>query len=102
MADFTIRVELHGASATDYETLHLFLAGIGCRREIGGTDASGALGVWILPSAEYDYSDASRSAFQVRDMVKLVADQVKPESWVLVTEVKNRAWSTRRIRSGTV
>lgn len=102
MADFTIRVELHSASGTDYETLHLLMAGLGCRREINGTDASGARGVWVLPSAEYDYSDMSRSAFQVRDMVKLIADQVKPESWVLVTEVKNRAWSTRKVRSGTL
>lgn len=100
MSDFTIRVELHNANPTDYETLHILMASIGCRREIGGSDASGSQGVWILPSAEYDYTNASLTAFQVRDLVKSVSDRVRPDSWVLVTEVKNRAWSTKKIRSG--
>lgn len=100
MANFTIRVELHGADPVDYETLHALMATIGCVRELTGTDASGGIGVWMLPTAEYDYTDPTRNAFQVRDLVKVIADRARLGAWVLVTEVKDRAWNTKKIRSG--
>lgn len=100
MANFTIRVELHNATGDDYDLLHKLMAGVGCNREISGSDSAGNPGVWALPTAEYDLADGSRSVAEVRDLVKNLADRVKQGSWVLVTEVKSRSWTTRKLRSG--
>jgi hypothetical protein len=101
MSSFTVRVELHNASGQDYELLHARMEQRGFKREITGTDTSGSQGVWALPTAEYDYSSATETAFQVRDVVKAIANTVKSDSWVLVTQVQgnNRAWSTVKLRS---
>jgi hypothetical protein len=99
MSQFTVRVELHHATSADYDTLHDKLDFYGFSREIAGTDASGIGGTWILPTAEYDYSDDTKTAPEVRDLVKLLADSVKIGAWVLVTEVKTRSWTTKKIRS---
>jgi hypothetical protein len=99
MSSFTVRVELHNATGADYEILHTRMEQRGFKREIGGTDSSGSPGVWALPTAEYDYQSTTESAFQVRDNAKAIAETVKIGSWVLVTEVQNRAWSTVKLRS---
>jgi len=99
MSQFTVRVELHQASSADYENLHERMASHGFNREISGVDASGIGGVWILPTAEYDYSDDAQSAEQVRNLAKTIADSVKTGAWILVTEVKTRSWTSKKIRS---
>jgi len=96
MAQFTIRVELHGATAEQYETLHQRMETAGFHRAIAGVDASGQQGWWQLPTAEYDY-EADNTAQGVRDYAKIIADSVKSGSWILVTQVANRSWSTTRI-----
>lgn len=100
MSSFTIRVELHGASADQYELLHTMMNLQGFKRTIAGTNTSGAPGVWKLPSGEYDYSSDDESAAQVRDKAKIIGDAIKRGAWVLVTKVAERSWSTEQVRSG--
>ncbi len=97
MAEFTVRVELHGGSDHHYELLHSFMLAHGFQREIVGVDNSRARAAWRLPAGEYNYvSDASAAA--VRDQVKVLADSVRPGAWVLVTKVAERAWTTQKLR----
>ena len=98
MADFTVRVELHDASAKDYEALHNAMEAAGYRRYIDGTDNSGKAGRWALPTAEYDCTGQSAAtASSIRDQVQSIADSVKPGAWCLVTQSAARAWSLERI-----
>ena len=96
MSNFTVRVELHGANESHYELLHAYMAAAGFFKFVSGATPCGESGTWKLPTAEYDYS-SERSAADVRDAVKLLADSVKPGAWVLITEVASRAWSTEKI-----
>ncbi len=96
MANFTVRVELHGADETHYDILHAHMSANGFNRFVSGVTQTGELGYWRLPSAEYDHT-SDRSVFDVRDAVKLLADSIKPGAWVLVTEAANRAWSTEKL-----
>lgn len=99
MAQFTIRVELHGATPEHYETLHLRMAQNGFKRIIAGVDSSGAKGWWQLPTGEYD-GESNESATKVRDNIKLIADSVKLGAWVLVTQVADRSWTTVKVSAG--
>ena len=68
MADFTVRIELHGASGEDYEKLHERMKVHGYAREVQGDD-----GKWYhLPTAEYVTTKALSSS-QVRDEVRTVS-----------------------------
>src|SRR5260370_42387225 len=49
MAKFLVRVELHGASWDDYETLHAEMGERGFSREVTGGNGRG----YQLPTAEY-------------------------------------------------
>ncbi|MDR7154701.1 hypothetical protein J2W40_001516 [Sphingobium xenophagum] len=98
MAQFTVRVELHGATAAHYETLNQRMEAANFKRLISGTDSTGAKGWWRLPSGEYDYEADSKPEL-VRDLVKILADSVKSGAWVLVTQVSARSWNTERIRN---
>jgi hypothetical protein len=100
MADFTVRVELHGATGDDYEKLHAAMTAANYRRYVPGTMANGSTGIWALPTAEYDCTGAvNATAYTIRDQAKAIADRIKPGAWCLVTEVANRAWSTQLIRT---
>jgi hypothetical protein len=98
MPDFTIRIELHGAVAADYDTLHERMERGGFRRHIDGASPDGTPGVWQLPTAEYDFTSSS-TASAVRDYAKGIADTVRSGSWCLVTQVDGtqRAWFTNKI-----
>ncbi len=96
MASFTVRVELHGADAGDYERLHTLMASYGFNRTLGGTEKSGASSTFRMPSGEYTH-DSEADVFAVRDTAKLVADAVKPGAWVLVTQASARAWHMPKI-----
>jgi hypothetical protein len=98
MADFTVRIELHGAVAGDYDTLHEQMERGGFRRYIAGASSDGGTGIWQLPTAEYDFSSSS-SAAAVRDYAKGIADTVRNGAWCLVTQVDGtqRAWFTKKI-----
>lgn len=96
MSDFTVRVELHGALDNHYLMLHDRMAALGFNRFATGKDASGNPGKWHLPSGEYVGTNDGTAA-EVRDMVKRMADGVKPGAWVLVTQSATRTWSTEKI-----
>ncbi|WP_258086954.1 DUF2622 domain-containing protein [Xenorhabdus bovienii] len=87
MADFTVRIELHNATSSDYETLYDKMKTKGFRKT-----TLGERGNYELPSAEYDYSSDTRNCGDVRDLAYDVAKSVKKDPSVLVTEAKNRSW----------
>ena len=97
MADFTVRIELHDASGEHYEKLHGAMEKAGYRRYISGT-FKGRPGIWQLPTAEYDFTSSTMSAYDVRDHAKAIADRVKPGAWCLATQVADRAISSKLLR----
>jgi hypothetical protein len=92
MANFTVRVELHQASAGDYIRLHEVMEAAGYRRFLVGDDGN----AYAMPTAEYDCSFGA-TAVSVRDHALALANSVRPGAWVLASECGNRAWSTRRL-----
>lgn len=94
MADFTVRVELHGASGTEYDGLHEAMERHGYVREI-----KTSRGTWYLPTAEYNLNGSSMETTEVRDQALAIANSVKskPKPWVLVTKAQGRAWSTEKV-----
>lgn len=93
MADFTVRVELHGAGPDEYERLHQAMAERGFQRFPTGGDGKR----WRLPSAEYFFDGSALSSDQVRDLAKQVGDSVRMGAWVLVTKSDGRSWWAQRI-----
>lgn len=87
MADFTVRVELQEAESKDYENLHEAMASQGYSKEI-----QDEVGNWFyLPTAEYTTSK-NLSTTQVRDQVAEIANAIKVNPCVLVTQVADRSW----------
>jgi len=91
MTNFTIRIELHGASGADYDKLHSAMIAGGFSRRIKGDNGI----VYHLPTAEYRYSTLSESATTVRDRAATIARSViaSPEPATLVTQGEAAAWS---------
>ncbi|MDE1479980.1 hypothetical protein KKJ17_14905 [Xenorhabdus bovienii] len=87
MADFTVRVELHKADASDYELLHEKMEAKGYSKEI--KDSSGEK--YKLPSAEY-VTTKNKTSSEVRDEVEKIASSVKKNPYVLVTKSDGTAW----------
>ena len=92
MADFTIRIELHGASFEDYQQLHNAMFTAGATMFITGDDGR----AHVLPTAEYDLLNSLLTVEEVRDeVVKIAAPYSRRKlPWVLVTQVAARAWSS--------
>ncbi|MGD0796340.1 MAG: hypothetical protein ABR910_01335 [Acidobacteriaceae bacterium] len=88
MAQFTVRIELHGAQWEDYEALHSAMQRKGFSRQI--TADSGR--TYLMPWAEYD-ATASLSSMEVLGAAQQAANSTGKKNAVLVTEVKSRAWS---------
>jgi hypothetical protein len=87
MARFTIRVELHAASYSDYETLHAAMERRGFSRHITSDDGK----TYQLPTAEYD----KRGEFtlqQVLDSAKAAATETGKTYAILVTLAESRTW----------
>jgi hypothetical protein len=87
MATFTTRVELHGATRDDYETLHDAMEGEGFSRKIKGDDGTR----YHLPEAEYTISGVLTRT-DVLDRAERAADQTGRSSSLLVTEAVGRSW----------
>lgn len=87
MAIFNIRVELHGATYNDYEVLHTRLAQISCLRTI--TSGTGIR--YFLPTAEYHY-EGNVTAEAVVEAVLAIANAVRPNSSVLISELTRAVW----------
>jgi hypothetical protein len=88
MAQFTIRIELHDAQWTDYNTLHAAMERQGFSRLIRGDDGQ----TYQLPWAEYDAA-ANLTSMQVLAIAQSAANTTGKKNSVLVTEAKYRAWS---------
>jgi Endoribonuclease GhoS len=87
MARFTVRVELHSASYSDYETLHNAMERRGFSRRITSGDGK----VYHLPTAEYDRGGLLTSQ-EVLDAAKAAAVETGKNYAVLVTEAVSRSW----------
>ncbi|MGH9436332.1 MAG: type V toxin-antitoxin system endoribonuclease antitoxin GhoS [Candidatus Acidiferrales bacterium] len=88
MAQFTIRVELHEAQWTDYDTLHAAMARQGFSRLVTADDGRS----YQLPWAEYN-GTAALTSMQVLGAAQTAANSTGKKNSVLVTESKSRAWS---------
>lgn len=88
MPAFTTRVELHGATYTDYQTLHAAMDLEGFHRTIQGDD-----GFWYhLPTAEYVVS-ANAMGAQVLASAQRAAGKTGKASSILVTQGQSWNWS---------
>lgn len=88
MENFTVRVELHDAESSDYDALHKAMQAQGFSKTI--TDSESGK-VFELPTAEYNYSSNETRA-DVAKKAKAIADKIKAESSVLVTQSNGRYW----------
>lgn len=88
MADFTVRVELHGANADDYVLLHDKMQAKGYFKEIIHSDGKR----YKLPMAEYITTKNKAASDICREVVN-IASEVKKYPDVLVTKSETRAWS---------
>lgn len=87
MADFTVRVELHGAEWEDYDALRVEMEAEGFSAVVRG---SGGM-AYELPAGEYALSgDVTRQ--QVLARAKRGANRSGYSYAVLVTESAGRAW----------
>ena len=87
MADFTVRVELHQASNTHYQSLHAAMEQKGFSRFIVADTGR----TYQMPWAEYNGSGTLTST-QVRDIAREAADTTGKSNAVFVTEAQSRAW----------
>lgn len=87
MTAFTTRIELHGATGSDYEDLHGQMARQGFTRTIVSNDGIR----YQLPTAEYNM-EAQLARADVLARAKAAASAVKPSFEVLVTESAGRTW----------
>lgn len=87
MPKFTVRVELHGGTQDDYETLHEAMEETGFSRQIASSDGK----TYYLPWAEY-----SREGSLTRDRVLATAKDAAAQTGrnyaILVTESAGRTW----------
>ena len=81
MASFVTRVELHSATADDYEALHGYMAGKGFKRTIVGGDGT----TYQLPSATYSYI-GNTTIETVRDAARAAANATGRNNWIIATE----------------
>lgn len=87
MADFTVRVELHGAACEDYDALRVEMEADGFSAEVQG---SGGM-AYELPAGEYA-ATGEMTRQQVLTRTKRAADRSGFSYAVLVTESAGRAW----------
>jgi hypothetical protein len=87
MAGFTVRVELHNATWSDYEKLHTEMVGQGFKNTIKSDEGT----VYELPPAEYNF-EGNLTRAQVLERAKTAAGRTNLKYAVLVTESNGRTW----------
>ena len=87
MSYFTVRVELHYASETDYEKLHAAMARQGFSRQIVGKDGR----TYHLPTAEYSVR-GNYTGDYVRQAAATAAASTGKKYAVLVTSGDSVSW----------
>jgi hypothetical protein len=85
---FLIRVELHDAKYTDYETLHSEMAQRSFSRKVTSSDGT----VYHLPTAEYYYNGTGTSD-QVLNSAKAAANATGKTSGVIVADATQLKWN---------
>jgi hypothetical protein len=87
VADFTVRVELHGAEWEDYDALRVEMEAEGFACTVRGHAGT----AYDLPAGEYAFS-ADLTRQQVLGRARLVAERSGYGCAVVVTESAGRAW----------
>jgi len=87
MANYLVRVELHGATWDDYEALHSEMAARGFSREITGDNGRS----YQLPTAEY-LIRAGGGLEVVRALAAEAAKTTRRKFGVVVAEYSRSAW----------
>lgn len=85
--NYILRVELHGAVYSDYETLHAAMAQAGFKRTITSDNGT----VYQLPTAEYSVNSAADSMAVLR-AARTAADRTGKRNGVLVVAANQSAW----------
>lgn len=88
MAEFSVRVELHGAEWEDYDALRVEMEAEGFAATVTGSGGAG----YELPAGEYACS-GEFTRQQVLARAQRVADRTAFSYAVLVTESAGRIWS---------
>ena len=81
MSTFTVRIELHRATESDYEALHQAMQAGGFKRTVLGSDAK----TYSMPPAEYRFEGTTDDTGAVRDKAHSIAKAIKPNPAVFVT-----------------
>lgn len=94
MADFTVRVDLRGGSESDYAALDVAMEKAGYLRIVQADDGS-----WYqLPEGEFNLRNSDLTVRQVADFAKQVSDNIRPGTWVIVTQAVARYWHTEKTK----
>ena len=86
VAEFTIRVELHGAEWEDHDALRVEMEAAGFAATVRGSG-----GRYALPTGEYAFAGDLTPA-QVLARARRAADRTAFSYAILVTESAGRAW----------
>lgn len=87
MAQYMTRVELHGATYTDNETLHKAMEAEGFARTITSDDGK----TYHLPTAEY-YRNTGLDRSQVLESGKRAAAKTQKSFGIIVAEAEGMTW----------
>lgn len=85
MAKFIVRIELRNSESADYDLLHQRLHTHGFNKQISDSRGNGEV---FLPNAEY-MKQTVEGIYYVGHLAKSVAEKIRPNPMVLVTEVKD-------------
>jgi hypothetical protein len=85
MAKFIVRIELRDSESADYDALHERLSTHGFSKQIPDTRGNGEV---FLPNAEY-VKQTVEGIYYVGHLAKSVAEKIRPNPKVLVTEAKD-------------
>lgn len=87
MANYIVRVELHGASGSDYTNLHTAMSNAGFSRYIVSGDGK----TYQLPTGEY-VGSSTLGINHVRDTAYNVASNIRQNPSVIAAEYTNASW----------
>jgi len=95
MPDFTVRIQLHDASAEDDARLHAAMLQAGHTDHLKSKDGT----AWLLPAGEFNLR-ADLEVTGVLAQAKAIAERTVPDAvrapWVLVTQSAGRKWFSER------
>jgi hypothetical protein len=88
MANFIARVELHSASYTDYENLHVYMQQYGYARTVRGDDGK----TYQLPTGTYVSASAMSSVAAALQGAVAAANATGKTSSVIVADWNSARW----------